>query len=109
MRYLQLGASLYVPATRSELLDISNRRKYPGLRSVIFCTEDAVRPEDVPAAVRNLEAMLPRLEQPGPLRFVRVRSAQVLRRLLQADGVDHLDGFVLPKVTRANQIGRAHV
>ena len=31
-RFLQLGASLYVPATRDDLLVIANRRKFPALR-----------------------------------------------------------------------------
>jgi citrate lyase beta subunit len=36
------------------------------------------------------------------LRFVRVRSPAVLRRVLQMDGAHHLTGFVFPKATRRN-------
>jgi citrate lyase beta subunit len=101
-RYLQLGASLYVPATRDDLVSIGNREKFPALRSVIFCTEDAVRGDDVPQALANLAAALPRFEPVGLLRYVRARNPAVLRSLLGMTGVGRLDGFVLPKVTAAN-------
>ncbi len=101
-RFLELGASLYVPATRPDLAALANRRKYPFLRSVIFCTEDAVAEKDVPRALSNLEHMLRSLEPAGLLRFVRVRSPRILCAMLQMDGVDALTGFVLPKVTRHN-------
>jgi citrate lyase beta subunit len=101
-RFLSLGASLYVPCTRSDLVPIANRRKYPFLRSVIFCTEDAIRSEDLPRALDNLAALLPQLEPVELKRFVRVRNPTVLRSVLQMDGVERLGGFVLPKVTRHN-------
>jgi citrate lyase beta subunit len=102
MRFLQLGASLYVPATRPDLVEVGNGRKYPQLRSVIFCTEDAVGADDLPFALRNLETALRRFESPRPLRFIRPRNPGVLRRLLQMDGVRQVAGFVLPKVTAQN-------
>src|SRR5262245_22997160 len=102
MRFLRLGASLYVPATREGLAAIANRRKYPFLRSVIFCTEDAVRADELPRALDNLQAMLRQLEASDLLRFVRVRNPEVLWNILQMDGVRGLTGFVLPKITRHN-------
>src|SRR5205809_5468023 len=101
-RFLQLGASLYVPCTRGDLALIGNRRKYPYLRSVIFCTEDAVRVEDLSPALDNLQGLLRHLEPADLRRFVRVRNPAVLRAVLQMDGVERLGGFVLPKVTRHN-------
>ncbi len=102
MRHLQLGASLYVPATRHDLLPLGNGQKYPFLRSLIFCTEDAIAEENLGRALAHLEAILPRLERVAMLRFIRVRSPQVLRSLLQMDGIERIDGFVLPKITRHN-------
>lgn len=100
MRHLQLGASLYVPATRDDLVAIGNRARYPFLRSLIYCTEDAVRSADVPCALSRLREALPRLEPvPGLLRFIRPRHPLVLRELLSFDGIRHIDGFVLPKLT----------
>jgi citrate lyase beta subunit len=102
-RFLQLGASLYVPATRDDLVLIANRRKFPELRSVIFCTEDAVRQEDLRRALDNVRSMLRHMENvQGLLRFIRVRTPFVLNMLLQIDGVERLTGFVLPKITRNN-------
>lgn len=101
-RFLQLGASLYVPATRSDLTAIGNGAKLPELRSVIFCTEDAIAPGQVPEALRRLDAALRRIEPSPLLRFVRVRSPEVLRSVLQMDGVDRLTGFVVPKATHRN-------
>jgi citrate lyase beta subunit len=100
--FLQLGASLYVPATRPDLAAIGNLDKYPALRSAVFCTEDAIRAEDLGPALRNLEATLRRLEPRPLLRFVRPRSPAVLRQVVQMEGARHLTGFVLPKVTRHN-------
>jgi citrate lyase beta subunit len=102
VRSLELGASLYVPATRADLAPLANRDRYPALRSIIFCTEDAIAEAELPHALRNLEHLLPGLEPVGLLRFVRVRNPRVLRTLLQMDGVRGLTGFVLPKLTRHN-------
>jgi citrate lyase beta subunit len=102
MRFLRLGASLYVPATRDDLAAVGGGLKYPHLRSVIFCTEDAIRPPELPAALARLAAALPALGPAGPRRFVRVRGPGVLRTVLGMAGVERLDGFVLPKVTPAN-------
>ncbi|MFZ4856766.1 MAG: HpcH/HpaI aldolase/citrate lyase family protein [Desulfuromonadaceae bacterium] len=103
MKFVRLGASLYVPASRNDLAAIANRAKYPHLRSVIFCTEDSLKEKDVPAALDNLAETLHGLESDDRLlRFVRVRNPKVLGRCLQMDGIYKIDGFVLPKITRHN-------
>ena len=102
-RYLRLGASLYVPATRGDLVEIANREKLKGVRSVIFCTEDAVLTDDVSTALDVLENALPQMQaSPGLLRFIRVRNPHVMGRVLQMRGISKIDGFVLPKITAAN-------
>jgi citrate lyase beta subunit len=94
-----LGASLYVPATHKNLAQIA----MGDLRSVIFCTEDAISAADLPAALANLRAALPLLPQvPGAQRFIRVRNLDVLDELLQMPGIERLCGFVVPKATRHN-------
>ena len=102
MHPLRLGASLYVPATRLDLTAIGNREKYPYLRSVIFCTEDAIGPDELPRALIHLEAALCRFVSTPLLRFVRVRNPETFRRIVQMPGAHHLTGFVFPKVTRHN-------
>jgi citrate lyase beta subunit len=99
---LRLGASLYVPATRHDLPRIASGQRFPSLRSVIFCTEDAIRPEHVDHALAQLEECLPLLGPAPLLRFVRVRNPQVMARVLAMRGVHNLDGFVLPKTTAHN-------
>lgn len=94
----RLGASLYLPATRSDLLDHALGVRVPQARSLIFCTEDAVREDDLPLALAHLEQVMPNLGG-QTLRFVRVRNPEVLARVLALPGAERLTGFVLPKVT----------
>ncbi|WP_375767277.1 HpcH/HpaI aldolase/citrate lyase family protein [Archangium gephyra] len=103
MSALELGASLYVPASRCDLLAIANGLRHPELRSVIFCTEDSIRADDLERALEQLATVLPRFgPRPHTRRFIRVRNADVLRRILPMPGIERIDGFVLPKVTRHN-------
>jgi len=103
MNHLRLGASLYVPGNRNNLVEIANRQKYPELRSVIFCTEDSVRAADIPFVMENLENALVRMHSNVDLmRFIRVRSPEILARCLQMKCITKIDGFVLPKVTSTN-------
>lgn len=101
--YLKLGASLYVPATRDDILAIANNEKLPQLKSVIFCLEDSVLETDLPRALANIGAMLEKLEPtPEKLRFIRVRDVEVMRQCLRLANIGKIDGFVLPKVTLAS-------
>lgn len=98
----ELGASLYLPATRSDLLEVVRGEKLAHVRSVIFCTEDAVNVCDVPQAIENLRAPIAGLRYTAnQMRFVRVRNPDVMRQVLALPGIERLDGFVLPKITRA--------
>ena len=53
-----LGATLYMPATRSDLVEVVLDGKIPGLRSLVVCLEDAVSEHDVPLALQNLSLFL---------------------------------------------------
>ena len=97
---LALGASLYVPATHPDLVAVGRGQKF-ALRSLIYCTEDAVGYAELPYALRNLARTLNTLsrdDEPAPMRFVRVRNAEVMRHVL-AMNTTSLHGLVLPKVT----------
>ncbi|AWU95267.1 HpcH/HpaI aldolase/citrate lyase family protein [Azospirillum ramasamyi] len=98
--YLNLGASLYVPATRHDLVASANGDRLPRLRSVILCTEDSILEGDVEMALANLRQCLPQLRKGGPLVFIRPRSPNILARILSMPGVERVHGFVLPKSTR---------
>ncbi len=104
---IHLGASMYVPTTQdiARLVAVGNGVKFPNLRSVIFCTEDAVRSDELEGAVHNLRKALPKLtakDTTGPMRFIRVRNPEILGRCLRMKGIEKIHGFVLPKITDRN-------
>lgn len=99
---LALGATLYLPCTRADLEATLFGGRIPGLRSAVLCLEDAVRDDEVPAALTNLARFLRRLarrEAAEPLLFVRPRSAAMLEHVLRMPGAERIDGFVIPKAT----------
>jgi citrate lyase beta subunit len=98
-----MGASLYVPANHKDLLQIANGEKLPQARSLIFCTEDSVADRDLSWALFNLSVVLQNMHDDVQAeRFVRVRNADVLTRVLAMPGAHKLTGFVIPKATRQN-------
>lgn len=93
-----LGASLYMPAHRRDLMDYANGEKLQSLRSMIFCTEDAVSHTEVDSSLRHLGLCLQGFrEVPNRLRFIRARNPEILARLLDLPDIEKIDGFVLPK------------
>lgn len=99
MTSIELGASLYVPATRPDLVRLANGQCRTRLRSVIFCTEDAIRKDELTQALSNLATALPQFRPGAIFRFVRVRSPEVLHDLLRMKGVEAINGIVIPKAT----------
>lgn len=100
-----LGATLYMPATRSDMLDVVFGVRIPELRSLVVCLEDAVSAIDVDSALANLKVLLLAIEARGgrceqhPLLFVRPRDAQMAAILNDWPLMKHVDGFVVPKLT----------
>lgn len=97
-----LGATLYMPATRPDLADVIAGAALPGVRSVVFCLEDAIRANEVAAGLRNLGRVLRQMmqgrPQRGPAVFVRPRSPKVLQAVRRLPGSEILAGYVLPKI-----------
>lgn len=101
--YLQLGASLYVPAVRDDLVAVATGQKLGHVRSLIFCTEDSVSEDRLENALANIEELLTVAARQSRRRlFIRPRNVQVLTRLLGMPGIENICGFVLPKVTVFN-------
>jgi citrate lyase beta subunit len=102
MDALELGATLYVPATRSDLFETVTGRRHAGLRSTVICLEDSIRPADVPQALTNLAALLPRLADlrgAHPPTFIRPRDENMLGHILGFAAIETVQGFVIPKAT----------
>ncbi|KPC34268.1 Uncharacterized protein ABJ99_4971 [Pseudomonas syringae pv. cilantro] len=105
-----LGATLYMPATRDDIVDVVFGDKIPELRSLVVCLEDAVALIDVDTALLNLRQVLTRIQDRGgrpangPLLFVRPRDAAMARILNDWPLMAHVDGFVVPKLSLTNLI-----
>jgi citrate lyase beta subunit len=97
MKYLKLGATLYMPSTRTDLAEVGNGLKFKNIRTIVYCTEDSIREEDLPSALANLKKTLPRLESGSLYRFIRPRNPEVLKILLSMPCINRITGFVLPK------------
>ncbi len=112
----QLGASLYMPATRQDIWQVIKRDKLPAINSIIICLEDAVSHSDVELALTRLQTLLntwashvnsinapsnpteTHTQPTRPLVFVRPRNPLMLQQLADFDNIELLDGFVMPKV-----------
>lgn len=105
MSHSVLHPVLYTPATTEvhKQLDLVNRnRKEVPVWTMVLCTEDAIREADVPQALDTLRAVLAGKDpNSGVAVYVRVRNADVLKRLLDLPNVDRLRGFVIPKADPA--------
>ncbi|MBN1004591.1 HpcH/HpaI aldolase/citrate lyase family protein, partial [Pseudomonas aeruginosa] len=99
-----LGATLYMPATRDDILDVVFGMKIPELRSLVVCLEDAVAAIDVESALANLQALLMGIQarggrpEQGPLLFLRPRDAEMAAVLNGWPLMKHVNGFVVPKL-----------
>ncbi|EPE7799066.1 HpcH/HpaI aldolase/citrate lyase family protein [Yersinia enterocolitica] len=106
----RLGATLYMPATRSDIAKSVLNNEIEGLRSIVICLEDAVSEADVPAAMNNLKQILTALrsakaEGQGaewPLVFIRPRHVEMGQYLTTSLDLSPVDGLVLPKFTLAS-------
>lgn len=98
-----LGATLYIPATRPQILEDLQKMQKRDATSVVICLEDSIPDERVLEAEENLHSVLTDLQEQNmdelPLVFVRVRSPEHLQKILIRNaGLLHvLTGFVFPK------------
>lgn len=105
-----LGATLYMPATRQDIADAILLGKIPGLRSLVICLEDAVSEADIAVALKNLAQLLQVLNNAKrtagnshwPLVFIRPRHIEMGAWMIEQFDLSAVDGFVLPKFTRAS-------
>jgi len=99
-----LGATLYCPATRPNLMHDIEKMAIRGAGSIVICLEDSIPDDALPMAEENLHNTLLALKERGdvsdlPLIFVRIRDAEHLHRVGEQNKglLDSLTGFVFPK------------
>lgn len=105
-----LGATLYMPATRDDIADTIIYQKIKNLRSLVICLEDAVSEDDIPIALKNLEKLLTALAdykkrqdcRHWPLLFIRPRHQEMAQWIITHTNLLAIDSFVLPKFTQAS-------
>lgn len=101
----KLGASLYMPAIRTDIWQVICRQKIDTVHSIIICLEDALKDDEVALGLKNTQALLThwndnqtQIPNNRPLVFIRPRNAKILKTLSEFKHIDLIDGFVLPKV-----------
>ncbi len=106
---LSLGATMYMPATRTDVWSVVKGEKFPQLRSVVICLEDAVAEHEVTTALANLRILLLHLKNEALLEqhphvFVRPRNLEMAKELAQWSHITLVDGMVIPKFDIKNLI-----
>lgn len=109
-----LGATLYMPGTRSNLAQDLLTQRLKGCTSSVICLEDAIGDKEVESAQRNVLQHLHFLsiqlntriirEEQLPFIFVRVRSPQQMKYIVEQmkENIHILTGFVFPKFSIEN-------
>ncbi len=99
-----LGATLYMPATRDDIISVATGSKIPNLKSMVICLEDAVAEHEIPLALQNLKQITDELSAKDnlttkPLVFIRPRNTKMAQLIVDNYKLDGIDGFVFPKFT----------
>lgn len=108
---MALGATMYVPAVHPAIEAIATGRRYPQLKSLVLCLEDALHRADVQRGLQRVRTLLQRLSAdrsgrlPGPQLFLRPRSLAMAQTITAFAGIERLAGLVIPKVEAATLPG----
>jgi len=109
-----LGATLYMPATRSTIAQDISGGKLKGLTSMVLCLEDAIGDNEVLKGEESIVSQIKELAltvaqgriclEDIPFIFVRIRSAEQMKRIAQvlAENISLITGFIFPKFTARN-------
>jgi len=94
---LELGGTLFVPASHKNLEAVLSGKKYPDLRSVVIDFEDGLASADLQQALDKLPTLLANLKETKLLKFIRPQNQEMLQELLKLEFINNIDGFILPK------------
>jgi len=102
-----LGACLYMPGIRKNLLKDILINKKMGANTITLCIEDSVSTNQVVQAENNIITLFKSIEllfkenpyfiDTLPLMFIRVRNINQLKKLLNESSLIGLCGFIFPK------------
>jgi len=100
---MSLGATMYIPMLHPAIHDIVLGLKYPNLKSVVLCLEDALHISDTEQGLRRLARLMDDLGRLAvsphrPWLFVRPRHLDMARTICALRGIDLIDGLVIPKL-----------
>ena len=102
IRYIELGATLFIPASHKHLEEVLSAKKYPSLKSLVIDFEDGLEESDFDVAMHKIESLLKNIVQNSPLVFMRAKSTKHLQLLLELESINKIDGFVLAKFSLEN-------
>ena len=108
-----LGATLYMPATKTNIATDILKSKYPGLGSCVLCLEDAIDDSHLEEAEKNLFSNLRQLDEAiiedkadqnsFPMIFIRVKNTEGFERLIENySRLSSICGLVFPKFSQEN-------
>jgi len=100
--HIELGGTMYTPATNKKLLQIASGEKFPYLKSVVFCLEDAIKDDEVGEAMENLAQFLQHYQRAEIKVFIRPKDVENLQNILALKDIHKIDGFALAKFGTSN-------
>jgi len=100
--YIELGATLFVPAIHKDIKAVVCDNKYPELKSVLIDTEDGINSESLDVAFGAIEKLLKIYEKKKLTVFIRPRDIEALKIILRLENINKIDGFILPKFSLEN-------
>ncbi|MDF1877404.1 HpcH/HpaI aldolase/citrate lyase family protein [Sulfurimonas sp. SAG-AH-194-L11] len=102
INYMQLGATLFIPASHKDLQVILSGKKYPNLKSLVIDFEDGLEENDFDYAMQRVENILSSISGVSPLTFIRAKDVTHLEVLLKLKSITTITGFVLAKFSLLN-------
>ena len=102
INYLELGGTLFIPATHKNLKAIVSGEKYQNLRSILVDTEDGISKESLTDSLEIIKNLLKEYKKKDLFVFIRPRNPEVLKELLAFENIENIDGFILPKFSLLN-------
>lgn len=103
-----LGATMYMPATRLDIVTKLVGQEIKDLSSVVICLEDAVSENEVEFALNNLKKITAELAEAKrcgnklPLIFIRPRHLEMAEQIVRDYDLSAINGVVIPKFTLAD-------